>query len=85
MPPGADVAESKQQNHSIKITINFKTVLDHSQIHVIQQDSDSALYTELANQTTMQVVSLFSYEQGTRNIVTCLLLFLHSSMANHFA
>ena len=56
VPPGADGAKSKQQNHSIKITINIKTVLGDSPIHVTLQNytaSDSVLHTELVNQTTM--------------------------------
>ena len=45
--------------HTIKITINFITVLDDSPSHIILQNypaSDSVFHTELANQTTVQVV-----------------------------
>ena len=66
--------------HTIKITINVKTVLDDSLIHNALQSykaSDSVLHTELANQTIVQVVSLFAYGPGTRNILTSLLQFLH--------
>ena len=58
--------------HTIKITINVKTVLDDSLIHNTLQSykaSDSVLHTELANQTIVQVVSLFAYGPGTRNIM----------------
>ena len=45
--------------HTIKITINFITVLDDSPVYITLQNytaSDSVFHTELANQTTVQVV-----------------------------
>ena len=76
--------------HTIKITINFITVLDDSPVYITLQNytaSDSVFHTELANQTTVQVVKTVRFAMDIRyhNIVTCLLFFfLHSFMANYF-
>ena len=68
--------------HTIKITINFITALDDSPIYITLQNytaSDSVFHTELANQTTVQVVKTVCFPMDIRyqNIVTCLLVFLH--------
>ena len=74
--------------HTIKITINFITVLDESPNYITLQNhtaSDSVFHTELANQTTVQLDKTVCFPMDkVPEYCDLFTTILHSFAANYF-